>query len=300
MKFIMGIVLMLGLFFAEIAFAEPNSITQTSLPLQFNTGNPAPYGLPSTVITIQGKSIPLIFDTGADKDELVLGQDLVKKLKVVFTGKKICGTAVDGKFCGREFIIPEVKLGDFIVKNVKGSEITHLWDSHDNTGFQETAAARNGVIGLALLSKFNILLDYPQAKAILVQPKNKLFTYDIDHWIAIPFSDRLRTSLKLNGKLMTMGWDTGSIPSIIKQSSVQDLKKAACPSNAPYAKDCSGIITTIFQTTKGENLPNTWFKIRDIPAAAPFDALLGSNFYANNLIYFDFDHHAVYIKPNKS
>lgn len=55
------------LIFTNYVFAQNIDLKQTKLPLQFNTGNPAPYGMPSAVITIQSKKIPLIFDTGAQK-----------------------------------------------------------------------------------------------------------------------------------------------------------------------------------------------------------------------------------------
>lgn len=95
-----------------------NQLTQTTLPLEFNTGNPAPYGMASTVITIEGKTLPLILDTGAKKYGLALTNEALKKIHVQFTGKFICSNSLTGKHCEKEFIVPEVKLGSFTIKNV--------------------------------------------------------------------------------------------------------------------------------------------------------------------------------------
>ena len=45
-------------------------------------------------------------------------------------------------------------------------------------------------------------------------------------------------------------------------------------------------------------LPNTWFKVTNLPSYAPFDGLLGSNFYSENLVYFDFDKQQIFVKPS--
>lgn len=90
---------------ANFAFAD----TSTSLPMTFNTGNPAPFGMPTTTINIQGKAIPILFDTGDAKDGLALSSYALKNLHVNFTGKTICANALDGLHCTKVFIIPELK-----------------------------------------------------------------------------------------------------------------------------------------------------------------------------------------------
>lgn len=300
MNFIQKIILcLLSLFIANI-FAQNIENKETTLPLQFNTGNAAPYGGPSTTITIQNKKIPILFDTGAKKSELVLSEYALQGIKVEYTGKEVCFKAMDGKHCEKEFIIPKVQMGDFVMENVKGTVMPKLWGGHDDF-FQETEASRNGVIGLALLSKFNVLLDYPNSKAILIKSGNQPSHYDIQNWIAIPYKNQLLTKLMLNGKLVTLTWDTGAIPSDIKLSTAQKLQQIPCPKDSPYKQvgKCSRVATNSLMTLDGKRLPNTWFEVQDMPSFVPFDGLVGSNFYANNLVYFDFDKHIIYVKPNR-
>jgi hypothetical protein len=284
------------LIFNNVAFAQANAFTQTSLPLQFNTGNPAPHGMPSTTIVIQGKKIPIILDTGAMKSELILSKHALKNIDVKYTGRKICFVAMDGKRCEKEFVISEVNIGSFVVKNVKGTLMSQLWDTK-NKNFKVTEASKNGVIGLGFLSKFNLLLDYPNSKALLIKPNEKPASYDVANWVTIPFRGSLLTRLELNGRPMTFGWDTGAVPSIIKASAVKNFKPTPCPTNAHYA---AGIETISLLTSGGKKLPNAWFHLRDIPPYAPFDALFGSNFFKENLVYFDFDKHLIYVNRASS
>lgn len=291
--------LLMLLCFNQISFAKSLEVSETVLPLKFNTGNASPYGLPSTVIEIEGKSLPIIVDTGDKNSALSLSEKALKNLHVKFTGKTICSKAFDGKNCNKEFIIPKIKLGNFVEKNVKGVLIPKLWGGNDD-GFQATEASNNGVIGYPLLSKFNVLFDYAHSKLILVQPGKKPAQYNIEKWRIIPFNEHLLTKLKLNGKTVTLIWDTGAIPSKISRSIAKNYKQIPVPKNNPYNGGCNKcfmVETTSLTTMEDKILPNTWFSVIDIPSFAPFDGLIGSNFYAKNLVYFDFDNRRIYINP---
>src|SRR5579862_1224720 len=146
MPMLIPIISFLIIFLSQISCAEQ---TQTSIPLRFDFGNPAPYGGASTVITIQGKEIPLLLDTGAKKSELSLSPHALTNLNVKFTSEYECFKTIDGEYCEQTFIIPEIKLGSFVIKNVKGTMMSKLWGGNDED-FKENEASRNGVIGFAL------------------------------------------------------------------------------------------------------------------------------------------------------
>lgn len=276
---------------SQVLLAHPN---ETILPLQFDFGNPAPYGGPTVVVMIQDKAIPLLLDTGAKRAALHLSEYALKNIQVQFTGEEECFDALDGKHCEKIFIVPEVNLGVFTIKHVKGLLMSTLWGGNEE-GFHENEASKNGVIGFELLSQFNFLLDYPHSRAVLVKRGNHLKEYNTKTWIPIPFTGHLNTRLYINGKLMNISWDTGAIPSIIKHGSKAILKP--CPGDAPYSQQtsCLSVQTSSFATEKHNLLPNTWFKAIDLPAAAPFDGLMGSNFYSQHLVYFDFDQQFIFV-----
>lgn len=139
--------------------------------------------------------------------------------------------------------------------------------------------------------------DFPHSKLVLVKKGSKPKHYDIQHWVVIPFTDHLLTKLYFNHKPILLSWDTGATPSVIKEQYASQFKQIPCPTAAPYAKkNCISIASSSLFTPSQNSLPNIWFKTTDIPSAAPFDGLIGMNYFKNNLIYFDFDHHKIYVR----
>lgn len=288
--FMAGMVLLSG--YAQ----EPREVV---LPLKFDTGVRSPYGLASTEIYVQGKRLPVIIDTGATKYGLVLTKKALQKIQIKMTGKKICSIATSGKHCEEEFIAPQVQIGSFTLQNVEGQVLSKLWGS--SRGFKKTTASKDGLLGFDFLSQFNVLLDYPHKRLILVNPAATPLEYPLKNWVAIPYTGHLLTQLRFNGKPISVSWDTGAAPSVIRKNYAKAFSVLPCPSKAPYALfACDSIISSSFTTAAGHRLPGIWFKLTDnLPdrAIAPFDGLVGANFYANNLVYFDFAHHKIFVRP---
>ncbi len=285
-------------FFCSVVFAQDNFFpNQTTLPLKFNTGNKI-HGLPSTVVEIQGKMIPLLLDTGASKSEILLTNHALEGINIHFTGEEHCTQITSKKTCFRELLIPELKIGNFFLHDVKG-QLVKFWNSEAKKNFVGTQASQNGLIGLGFLAKFNVLLDYPHEHVTLVAAKHSLIGFSTEHWINIPFQIQggIVTSVILNNKPATLIWDTGAIPSKIK-SSVNFGEIAPCTADKTYRQThCSLLWSSL--SFVGDNqiyLPKTWFLIDDtLPSDIPFDGFIGSNFYEENLVYFDFDNHKIYI-----
>jgi len=291
--------LKLRILFFLLLYVSITAFAETTIPLSFNTGNPEPHGLPSMEIIIQGKKIPLILDSGASKSEVTLSKKALNGLKVEFTGNQICTTALDGEHCEPEFVIAELTLGNIVLKNVNGTLMEELWGG-DDTDFISTEASDNGVIGYDFFKRFNVMLDYPNREVVFFSIDEKLKKYNISDWISIPFTEHLKTKVILNNEVITLGWDTGSVPSIIKKNVASKMVPSKCKQDTPYGKrdDCEQIITNSFKIFANLiNLPPTWFLIKDIPQEAPFDGIIGSNFYMEHVIYFDFKNQQILIKP---
>ena len=135
----------LMLLLSHLAFAKEQSTdTQTILPLEFNTGNAAPSGFATTTVTIQDKTLPLVLDMGAMPSGISLTRAALQGIKVQYTGQQKCFKMVDGKHCQAQFIIPEVQIGSFRVKNVQGMVMPPL----TGKGFVETGnPVRRGSCG---------------------------------------------------------------------------------------------------------------------------------------------------------
>lgn len=293
-------ILLIGLLVIQAVVAQPQVAT---LPLQFNTGNAvagAATNLPSTTITIQGQSIPLVVDSGEAQVPLALSEAVLQRIHTIKTNEESCATSiVTGKTCLPIVIIPEIEIGGFTLKHVRAEVMTHLWGDTQTSDFKQSAASRNGVIGLPLLSQFNVLFDYSSASMTLFKRQSGKKPAGIKHWVAIAFHDHLLTHLIVDGQPMVMGWDTGAVPGVMKQTSVKTFKKYARPPGQPYghAENCSRVIPMTLTTQTGQSLKPTWFIVRPFPPAAPFDGLMGANFFSHNRIYIDFEHHQLYVKP---
>ncbi|QLH41807.1 MAG: hypothetical protein HWD59_03165 [Coxiellaceae bacterium] len=151
---------------------------------------------------------------------MALTEEALKGVPVKFPGTETCTHSLSGKNCYKDFVVSEVKIGDFILHDVKGQLIKELWDNKHNKNFKETAASRNGVVGVTLLKNFNILLDYAHAKAILTDKnQTKIAGYNMENWTHVPFtlSHGISTQALINGKAAVLVWDTGAIPSGIRQ-----------------------------------------------------------------------------------
>jgi hypothetical protein len=277
----------LGIFTPSLA-ANSNEII---LPLKFSS-----QGFPIVSIQVQGHDIPLIFDSGAHHNSIVLNNALVKKLnlKMTPTNKKACGHDDTGKeTCLKTYVISEIKLGNMAMHNMPCQLMNKLWGGHYDEGFILFEASKNGVVGLDLLRQFNVLVDYKNSRAILTKLGEYPRQYkDIKNWSQIPFSDKygITTSSKINNINTNLVWDTGANDSIIKSTSKVFLGKTSCES---ISNPSCFFETTTF-TNGNKQLPKIKFFIQK--DELPFDGLIGSSFFKEHIVFFDFKNKLVLVK----
>lgn len=168
----------------------------------------------------------------------------------------------------------------------------------NDANFKHTEASKNGVIGLRLLSRYGLLLDYANSRAILTQASMPPKDYDIIPWIKIPFNFQggILTTAKINGEIKKLIWDTGANPSIIRATNLINKASRPCPLGAYYNEsECSVIKTQQFSINK-EIIPNNWFMLSSLDKSIPFDGFVGSNYYERNVLFFDFKNKFIYIQ----
>lgn len=286
-----------ALFFNVIAFAQ---LEQTTLPLSFDSGNPAPYGMASTPVKINGKQIPLLVDLGASKEFLALTDHAVKGIHIKYTKTKTCGTSVAGKKCYPDIIISEFKIGQFTLHNVHAVLIHQLWGG--NTPKKMPGAFQYGVIGMKFLSHYNALFDYAHSKLILTRSNRIPSAYPSNDWITIPFiiKDGVMTMSQINGhKPIKLIWDTGAIPSIVNLNNTFGIELKKCPQYFPYLechqKPYKKLIYIQQFSVGNKKIPNTWFMLEKLPSFVPFTGLVGDNYFRKNLVFIDFKNKTISI-----
>jgi hypothetical protein len=119
---------------------------KADIPLTF-TGYGARY--PVVTVRIQGRRLRLLLDTGSPDEAVGLSREAAAELDVCFTGKsRVYRDAYGGCYQSREFVIPSIELGNLeltgVVCNERPTNVYGL----------------DGAVGLELLSRFDVLIDY--------------------------------------------------------------------------------------------------------------------------------------------
>ena len=146
-----------------------------------------------------------------------------------------------------------------------------------------------------MLAKFNVLLDYKKSIALLYPTNESPSIYNVNSWVRFPFHDKLVSTFKYHDNKVTLRWDTGAVPSnlSINKAKLMPLKK--CP-GIFYKSTCAYTSANTLTPFTNNTFPPMWFKLSNIPEITGFDGLVGANFYATHLVYFDFAHKNIYIK----
>lgn len=275
------------------------NFNQSILPIQCDTIFPNSCVAPSAAVQIQGNSIPLLFDTGASV-AVVLSDVAVKKynLNLQYPGGEICAQSQFGVRCMKKIIIPEMTIGSFTLHSIAGALNKDAWiPGIDNE------ANKNGILGLDLFRKFNLLLDYPKRKIILTKrgriPKN----YIIKNSSCFPFTLEggvITTKAVINQTPVILLWDSGA-PSALNNTFFDraGLSKQVCSLDRNLGNpDCYESTINSFQINN-VSLPSSIFMYIEISQSLiPFEGFVGAWFYENNKVYFDFLHDTICLPDN--
>jgi hypothetical protein len=235
-------------------------------------------GVPLIEIVLKGEKILLDLNTGGFAP-IELPKEMIQRLNLKYTGRaKIVYDIKGNRSKCKEFIVPELCIGDFKLLNVIGYELHYSY-------FKERPLI--GYIGSGLLRRFNLILDYSESKIVLIRkggvpPKN----YRINEWIKIPYKIN-RWEVELNGikYRLRLGWDTGCEISIVKPRS-EFVRK----------KDSRGIIRVSNLWMNNHDFGPIEFAIMDFNL--PIDGVLGHNFFKSHKVYFDFEDDIIMISKD--
>ena len=232
-------------------------------------------GMPTATVDIGGKPLRLFVDLGGHSAIALTGAEL-KRVPVRYLPETARSINASGEiYESRRFVVPGVSLGGVFLGDLEGSEFV----------FPETAAPpdRNGYIGFALLSRFLLVVDYPNRSlrlyrsgskdAMLRECGDKSFEIDIVNGIAQSIADTD------HGKLV-FSWDTGSTRSVIRPRVVARGVEtgASGPGAMPYriAKFVLG----------GRDFGPQQFLPIDYRGVA-VDGVLGTDFFESRIVCLD-------------
>lgn len=153
---------------------EFEHFTSTEIPLEVERG------MPYITIDIETEKFELLFDTGANSVTIALSPESVDDLNVRHVGRPRFLKNNDGLTMYRKFVLEEVTLGGLRYGKLLCDKVTSSVLEHFDVELK-------GLIGLALLKEFNVLVDYKERKVELfrndIYPKQD----NIAAWQKIPF-----------------------------------------------------------------------------------------------------------------
>jgi hypothetical protein len=277
------------------------SVNKTVLPLSFGSGFKKPNISLAIPVEINGKTIPLIFDMGAYSN-IIISADVIKDVKIHYTGKKIRGLSPLGIFYSRQFVLPILKIGDFTLHDIVGKITTKKWAGEKYWKFDnfKTLALKNGVVGLSVWKRFNVLVDFRRYRITLYK-KGTYPNINFAKWIKVPFQTKygfIGTNSKIDGVKVRLTWDTAHIPSQIKPFAALKNQSYSCPKEFNLMSDNLKCFTSTNFISSNKKLPNTTFLFKDLglPKFVPIDGFIGTNYFFENEVFFDFKNNVMYIR----
>jgi hypothetical protein len=189
---------LLGLFAQEkyvVPAHEIADFTATQLELGFAGSHER---LAYVAVNIQGISLRLMVDTGYFAP-LSINSDVLDRLDVEFTGRKASRDMHGKIYLAREYVLPELSLGELTLSDVPGVE-----NLTSPSGF-------DGTVGLELLRNFNLLLDYRGGRFTLLRKDRRPQELAEDGWFRYRggISASFEVSLDGTNERYAIGLDSG-------------------------------------------------------------------------------------------
>ncbi len=232
-------------------------------------------GMPTTTVSIGGTQLNLFVDLGG-YSAIALTEAELKRVAVRYLTDSTRSTNASGDiYESRRFVAPGVSLGGVLLGDLEGSEFI----------FPETAAPpdRNGFIGFALLSRFLLIVDYPNRSLRLYASGSKdamtrecgdnSFEIDVVSGIAQSIAD---TDY---GRLV-FSWDTGSTRSVVRPSAIGGRVRTGAPgSGTPTYRMAKFVLG-------GRDFGPQSFLPIDYRGVM-VDGVLGTDFFASRVVCLD-------------
>jgi predicted aspartyl protease len=240
-------------------------------------------GMPWVDATIGGRPVRLLLDLGGF-DAVALIPDELKKIEVTWTGESRITFSLGESAKAREYVLPEVELGGVVFSDVTGHEDL----LHD----KNRKIDRPGYLGLGLLRRFRVVIDYPARQLVLIWPDAPMpEPYDVENWPAVEFEagkDGVVARAKVNGIDRLLVWDTGASHCVLK-SGLEGAAPVRPIEGYPFAKVESFRLA-------GEEFGPLDFALLDfkMPKA---DGFVGYSLFAKHAVYIDFASRKLSVKP---
>lgn len=241
-------------------------------------------GLPWVRASIQGQPVQLLLDLGGF-DAVALTSESLSELEVNWTGRsKFTFSAMGESARAKEYVVRDFVLAGIRFPEVRGYE--------DLLHGKHRSQPRSGYLGLGVLRRFRIIIDYEAGRLVLIWPDAPMPAgYDVENWATLEFKDNpdgVMARVKLDGKERILVWDTGASHCVLKKG-LEGAAPVSVKNGHPFARMES------FEVAGREAGPMDFALLAFSEPKA--DGFVGTPFFARHAVYIDFANRVMAVRP---
>ena len=285
---------------STFSFDIPSQFESTEVPIYFTSDDNSPSYAYIDVL-INTVKLRLFIDTGHGYGTVSLPPSVLNGIDVIYTGATKENRDFKGtKYDSRQYLISKIRIGSLALSQLPGYE---FFSRYDDT---------HGLIGLAFLNQFNVLIDYPNRKFGLY-PKDFYPDYlKSQGWTKVQLVPPLSLPVKLKNyeETFTFCLDTGVIAvdkerhsygTIRSESEFGQLvqQKEAVEPDPTDADILGKFSSNQLRTPCNYPLMPMDFMLVDYEYPKR-DGFLGHNFFSKYSVFIDFTKDELHLRPHNN
>ena len=282
---------------STFSFDIPSQFESTEVPIHFTSEDNSPSYAYIDVLVNEVK-LRVFIDTGHGYGTVSLPPSVLKELDVIYTGQTKENYDFKGdKYNSGQYLIPNIRIGSLVLNDLPGWEFFSRYDD------------LSGLIGLALLNQFNVLIDYPNRKFGLYRKDFYPDYLKSQGWTKVQLVPPLSLPVKLRNdeETFTFCLDTGVIAVDKEKHSYGTIRSESAlgqllqqneilepdPSEAEVLGKYS---TNQLRTPCDYPLVPMDFMLVDYKYPKR-DGFLGHNFFSKYSVFIDFTQGEIHLRP---
>lgn len=285
---------------STFSFNIPSQFESTEVPIYFtNEDNSPSYAY--IAVLVNTVKLRLFIDTGYGYGTVSLPPSVLNGLDVIYTGATKENHDFKGeKYDSRQYLLPKVEIGSLVLDQLPGYE---FFSRYDDLG---------GLIGLAFLNQFNVLIDYPNKKFGLYRKDFYPDYLKSQGWTKVQLVPPLSLPVKLKNyeETFTFCLDTGAIAVDEEKHSYGTIRSASTlgkllQQNETLEPDPSDVEVLgkfnadQLRTSCDYPLAPMDFMLVDYEYPKR-DGFLGHNFFSKHSVFIDFTQDELHLRPRNN
>jgi len=245
---------------------------------------------PITTITVGGRTVQAIVDTGGDVDgALTLSKEIIDSVRAVSLDTVVTNDAHGNEFRRPRFRVAVVSIGG---QTFRDMVVIQAPDRVAGGG-----PAVPNAIGRQFLSQYFVVVDYAGASITLWPPDTKDPAGTDCGRTRIPMQhteeERLAVSdFETPSGRIRLGWDTGATWSMLSEKTAEKLQLAT----VTRGPDSPKFHQSKMFSAAGQDVGPLEFVVLPISIAKDVDGMLGRNFFEHHVVCFDYTRREVRVR----